>query len=44
MDYKDGKKRWLSSQHLARKDRQGGEEVHEVIERFIQEVEKGESL
>ena len=44
VDYKDGKKRWLSSQHLARKDRQGGEEVHEVIERFIQEVEKGESL
>ena len=40
VDYKDGKKRWLSSQHLARKDRQGGEEVHEVIERFIQTLEK----
>ena len=38
VDYKNGKKRWLSSQHLARKDRQGGEEVHQVIERFLEVV------
>lgn len=36
----NGKKKWLSSQHLGRKNRQGTQEVHEVIERFIQEVEK----
>ena len=35
----NGKKKWLSSQHLGRKDRQGTDEVHEVIERFINEVE-----
>lgn len=38
VDYKNGKKRWLSSQHLARKDRQGGDEVHEVIERFLKVI------
>lgn len=37
----NGKKKWLSSQHLARKDRQGTSEVHEVIERFIEEIENG---
>ena len=35
----DGKKRYLSSQTLSRKKRQGGQEVHEVIERFIQTLE-----
>lgn len=35
----NGKKYYLSSQHLSRKDRQGTNEVHEVIERFIQTVE-----
>ena len=39
VDFKDGKKRFLSSQNLGRKQRQGGKEVHEVIERFIQHVE-----
>ena len=39
-DYKNGKKRWLSSQGLSRNARQGGEEVHEVIELFIQHIEK----
>ena len=38
IDFKNGKKRWLSSQHLARKDRQGGEDVHQVIERFLQTI------
>lgn len=37
-DYKNGKKRYLSSQNLDRKHRQGGKEVHEVIERFLQNV------
>ena len=39
-DYKDGKKRYLSSQSLARTKRQGGDDVHEVIERFIQTIEE----
>ena len=34
----DGKKRYLSSQTLSRKKRQGGQEVHEVIERFIETI------
>lgn len=38
VDFKNGKKRFLSSQNLARKDRQGGEEVHEVIERFLETI------
>ena len=38
VDFKNGKKRWLSSQHLARKDRQGGEEVHQVVERFLSRI------
>lgn len=38
----DGKKRWLSSQHLPRNKRQGGDEVHQVIDRFIETVIKGE--
>lgn len=38
-DFKNGKKRFLSSQNLSRKDRQGGEDVHEVIEKWIQYVE-----
>lgn len=40
VDYKNGKKRWLSSQHLSKNKRQGGDDVHEVIERFIQEMEE----
>lgn len=32
---KSGKKLYLSSQNLSSKDRQGGSEVHEVIERFL---------
>lgn len=39
-DYKDGKKRWLSSQNLPRSKRQGGEEVHQVIERFLETLRK----
>ena len=38
IDYKNGKKRFMSSQGLGKKDRQGGEEVHEVIERFLQTI------
>ena len=34
----NGKKKYLSSQNLARKDRQGGEEVHQVIERFLEVI------
>ena len=40
-DYKNGKKRYLSSQNLPRHLRQGGEEVHQVIERFLKTI-KGE--
>ena len=40
IDYKNGKKRWLSSQHLPRNKRQGGEEVHEVIERWLETIDK----
>lgn len=38
----DGKKKWLSSQNLTRSKRQGGEEVHEVIEFWLNNQEKGE--
>ena len=38
IDFKNGKKRFMSSQGLGKKDRQGGEEVHEVIERFLQTI------
>ena len=41
VDYKNGKKRWLSSQNLSREDRQGGEDVHQVIERFLEEIHNG---
>lgn len=34
----NGKRKWLSSQNLDKKDRQGGEEVHEVIERFLRTI------
>ena len=34
----NGKKIWLSSQNLPRSKRQGTEEVHEVIERFLQTI------
>lgn len=39
-DIVNGKKRYLSSQNLARKDRQGGEDVHQIIELFIRKVEE----
>ena len=38
-DVVNGRKRWLSSQNLGKEQRQGGQEVHEVIERFIQTIE-----
>lgn len=41
-DYKNGKKRWLSSQNLPRDKRQGGKDVHEIIELFINTIEKGD--
>lgn len=37
-DYKDGKKRYLSSQNLPRHLRQGGNEVHECIDVFLSKV------
>lgn len=36
----NGKKKYMSSQNIAPKFRQGGEEVHEVIERFLQTIYK----
>ena len=36
----NGKRKWLSSQNLSRKHRQGGEEVHEVIEKWLEVVEE----
>lgn len=38
VDYKNGKKRYLSSQNLPRNKRQGTEEVHQVIERFLEAI------
>ncbi len=40
IDYKNGKKRFMSSQNLGRAARQGTQEVHEVIERWLEEIEK----
>lgn len=40
VDFKNGKRRWLSSQHLPRNKRQGGEEVHQVIDRFLQTIKE----
>lgn len=37
-DYKNGKKRYLSSQNLDRIHRQGGQEVHQVIERWLETI------
>ena len=37
-DIMNGKKRWLSSQNLSRNKRQGGKDVHEVIERFLEVI------
>ena len=39
VEIRDGKRIWLSSQNLPRNQRQGGEEVHEVIEKWIAYVE-----
>lgn len=36
----NGKKKRLSSQNLDKKDRQGGEEVHEVIETWLSLLEE----
>lgn len=36
----DGKKRYRSSQNLSQSKRQGGEEVHEVVEYFINFIER----
>ena len=38
----NGKKKFMSSQNLGRKDRQGTTEVHEVIERFLKEIHRSE--
>ena len=37
-DYKNGKKRFLSSQNLPRSKRQGTEEVHDVIQLFLETI------
>lgn len=37
-DYKNGKKRYLSSQNLPRHLRQGGEDVHEIIDIFLETI------
>lgn len=37
-DYNNGKKRYLSSQNLPRYKRQGGQEVHEVIDVFLKTI------
>lgn len=39
-DYKNGKKRYLSSQNLPREKRQGTQEVHQVIERWLETIER----
>ncbi len=36
----NGKHIWPKSQNASRKNRQGGEEVHQVIERFIETIER----
>lgn len=40
VEIRNGKRIWLSSQHLPRNKRQGGEEVHQVIERWLEGVDK----
>lgn len=39
-DFKNGKKRYLSSQNRPQSKRQGTEEVHEIIEIFLKEINK----
>ena len=34
----EGNKKYMSSQNLGSKDRQGGEEVHEVVEYFLKKI------
>ena len=38
VEIRNGKRIWLSSQQLPRNKRQGGKEVHEVIERFLEVI------
>lgn len=39
-EIRNGKKKYLSSQDISRKNRQGGDEVHEIIEIFINTIEE----
>ena len=40
VEIKNGKRYWYSSQHLPRNQRQGGNEVHEVIETWLNYIER----
>ena len=40
VEIREGKRIWLSSQHLPRNKRQGGEEVHQVIERWLETIDE----
>lgn len=39
-EIRNGKKMYLSSQNISRSKRQGGEEVHEVIEKWLDYIER----
>ena len=39
IEFRDGKKYYLSSQNISRNQRQGGEDVHEVIETWLNYIE-----
>ena len=39
VEIRNGKRIWLSSQNISRSKRQGGEEVHQVIERWLEHLE-----
>lgn len=41
VEIRNNKRIWLSSQNLPRNQRQGGNEVHEVIERFLETIHGG---
>lgn len=41
IDYKNGKKRFMSSQNLGRDERQGTSEVCQVVERFLETIHGG---
>lgn len=44
VEIRDGKRIWLSSQNLPREQRQGTQEVHQVIERFLLTIKRKKNM